>query len=55
VHTSVYDRLQAEQGAKIESTAFELRVIPQAQVDGVVGDGRAPHPQPLVVPHKSVS
>jgi hypothetical protein len=47
VHTSVYDRLQAEQGAKIESTAFELRVIPQAQVDGVVGDGRAPHPQPL--------
>jgi hypothetical protein len=46
-HTSVYDRLQAEQGAKIESTAFELRVIPQAEVGRVVGDGRAPHPRPL--------
>ncbi len=32
VHTSAYDRIQAEQGAKIESAAFNLVPIEQAEV-----------------------
>ncbi|MBX3420864.1 MAG: hypothetical protein KF752_15535 [Pirellulaceae bacterium] len=32
VHTSAYDRLQAELGVKIQSTAFELQAIPQTDV-----------------------
>ncbi len=30
-HTSAYDRIHAEQGAKIESVAFALEAIPQAE------------------------
>jgi len=32
LHTSVYDRLHAEQGETIQSTAFDLAAIPQAEV-----------------------
>ncbi len=31
LHTSAYDRIHAEHGAKIESSAFELEAIPQAE------------------------
>lgn len=32
LHTSAYDRIEAEQGAMIESSAFELTAMPQATV-----------------------
>lgn len=32
LHTSAYDRLQAERGAKIESTTFALEAIPPKEV-----------------------
>ncbi len=47
LHTSAYDRIHAEQGAEIESSAFELEAIPQAEVAKERTQGKTPHPQPL--------
>ena len=43
LHTSAYDRCSAEPGAKIESAAFELEAIPQAEVAGQRKHGKFSH------------